>query len=203
MWHDMVQAHGVSFHSHTAFLTCRIALEWSEYGETDSENLTGYIVANFIAMEITGYPHENGAGKGREKMYDNILSALQGLEERLVRQQSGDGIGLKIPVTKEDVGYLVEEVYRGKSVVTSLPNRLALIRWKAPERGFRIAEDWEGQKSVRLSLNELVCMTKEEAAIHEKEVLKGGKAPEVVYSEDVVRLVERRKEEERFCHEYR
>ena len=83
----------------------------------------GYTVANFIVMEITEYPHERSEGKGREKLYDHILANLQGLEERLVRQQRVDALGLKIPVTKDDVGYLVEEVYRGKSVVSKLPTR--------------------------------------------------------------------------------
>lgn len=123
----------------------------------------GYTVANFVIVELTGYPHENGAGKGREKMYDNILANLQGLEERLARHEGADSLGLRIPVTKDDVGYLVEEVYRGKSVVSSLPTRLALVRWNMPEGGFKIQESGEGQRSVRLSLNELVCMTKGES----------------------------------------
>ena len=163
----------------------------------------GYTVANFVLCEITGYPHESGAGKGRDKMYENILSTLQGTEERLVRQDGVEAIGLKIPVTKDDVGYLVEEVYRGKSVISGLPTRLTLVRWKAPEAGFSIEEKPEGQKRVRLSLDELVCMTKEEAATHEKEILKGGKAVEAVYSKDVIQLVERRREEEKYYHRYR
>ena len=163
----------------------------------------GYTVANFVLCEITGYPHESGAGKGRDKMYENILSTLQGAEERLVRQDGVEAIGLKIPVTKDDVGYLVEEVYRGKSVISGLSTRLTLTRWKAPEAGFAIEENSEGQKRVRLSLDELVCMTKEEAATHEKEILKGGKAAESVYSKDVIQLVERRREEERYYQQYR
>ena len=61
----------------------------------------GYTIANFVVLELTGYPHENGAGKSREKMYDNILANLQGLEERLVRHEGADSRGLKIPVTKD------------------------------------------------------------------------------------------------------
>ena len=163
----------------------------------------GYTVANYVVCEITEYPHETGAGKAREKMYDNILSSLQGLEERLVRHEGEDGQGLRIPVTKDDVGYLVEEVYRGKSVVSGIPTRLALVRWKPPKEGVGVIKHTEGQKTVRLSLNDLVCMTKEEAALHEKEVLKAGKSPGSLYSNDVLQLVERRKEEERFYHSYR
>lgn len=163
----------------------------------------GYTVANFVVCEVTGYPHETGAGKAREKMYDNILSSLQGLEERLVRHDGEDGQGLKLPVTKDDVGYLVEEVYRGRSVISRLPTRLTLVRWTAPKGGFHVEVDAEGQKAVRLDLNDLICMTKEEAAAHEREVLKGGRAPESFYSGDVVETVRRRREEERWYQKYR
>ena len=162
----------------------------------------GYTVANFVILELTGYPHESVGGKGREKMYDNILANLQGLEERLARQ-GADPLGLKIPVTKDDVGYLVEEVYRGKSVVSNLPTRLALVRWEAPKSGFDLEENRAGQKSVRLSLNDLVCMTKDEAAVHEKEVLKEGRRVESIYSSEVLELVERRRGEERHYHQLR
>ena len=163
----------------------------------------GCTVANFVAMEITSYPHDISAGKSREKLYDAILSSLQGLEERMVRHHGQDSLGLKVPITKDDVGYIVEEAYRGKSVVSGLPTRLALIRWKRPEKGFKVSEDWEGQKSVGLKLNELVCMTKEEAAVHEKEVLKGGRGPEEVYEKEIVELVKKRREEEEYYQRYR
>ena len=163
----------------------------------------GYTVANFIVVEITDYPHETSEGKARDKLYDHILANLQGLEERLVRQQGANALGLKIPVTKDDVGYLVEEVYRGRSVVSKLPTRLTLIRWEKPVKGFRIEENWDGQKHVRLELHNLVLMTREEAAVHEKEILKEGKSVEDIYGEDVITLVERRREEEKVYERYR
>lgn len=163
----------------------------------------GYTVANFIVCEITGYPYETGAGKGRGKMYDNILSGLQGLEERMIKYKRQDWQGLRIPITKDDVGYLVEEVYKGKSVISGLPTRLALVRWKAPEGGFRILENYEGQKTVELNLQELVLMTKEEAAVHEREVLRDGKTPESMYPPDVLQLVKRRRDEEKHYQRYR
>ena len=163
----------------------------------------GYTMANFLVMEITGYPHELTAGKGREKVYENVLSNLQALEERLVRFQGGSALGLKIPVTKADVGYLVEEVYHGKSVVSGLATRPALVRWKAPTNGVFFEGRWDGQKNSNLRLSDLVCMTKEEAVVHETEVLMGGKLPDEVYSGDVVFLVERRRREEQYYSQYR
>ena len=163
----------------------------------------GYTVANFVVMEVTGYPHETGASKNRDKMYENILSTLQGQEERLARSTKADARGLKLPITNDDIGYLVEEVYRGRSVVSGVPTRLALVRWKVPEKGFRPDEDWEGQKYARLDLSELVCMTKEEALVHEKLVLMGGRAVEGLYTPEVIQLVERRQQEEAHYDRYR
>ena len=156
----------------------------------------GYVVANTIIMEVSEYPHEVTAGKGRDKMYESVLSTLQGIEERLARSADSDVQGLKIPITKEDIGYLIEEVYRGKSVVSGVPTRLTLTRWTAPEKGYRPDEDWEGQKVSRVRLNELVCMTKEEATVHEKEILKGGRALEGLYGREVIDLVKKRQQEE-------
>ncbi|KAL8996811.1 MAG: hypothetical protein Q9169_003780 [Polycauliona sp. 2 TL-2023] len=155
----------------------------------------GYTIANYVMLELTDYPHEIGAGKGREKMYDSILSGLQGQEERLARTAGQDPMGLKIPVSKADVEYLVEEVFRSKSVVSGLPTRLVLTRWRAPKDGSWVDHRWHGQKHAKLRLEDLVCMTKEEAAVHEKEVLKGGKPPEVMYDVDVIQQVERRRQE--------
>lgn len=163
----------------------------------------GCTVANFIVMEITDYPHEIGGGKNRDKMYEAILNNLQGQEERLARSTGVDVNGLKVPVSKDDIGYLVEEVYRGKSAISGVPTRLTLARWKVPERGYMPDEDWEGQKHVRLDLSELVCMTKEEAAVHQREVLLGGRAHEGLYNTDVISLVQRRQEEEVFYSRYR
>ena len=45
-------------------------------------------------------------------------------------------------------------------------------------------------------------MTKEEAAVHEREVLKGGKAVEELYDSRVVEYVARRLEEEKEYEKY-
>lgn len=75
----------------------------------------GYTLANHVICSIADYPLEYRVGdRGRDKMYDGILSALQGTVERLVRHEGGDVVGLRVPVSKDDISYLVEEVFRGK-----------------------------------------------------------------------------------------
>ena len=183
----------------------------------------GYTAANYVIMKITGYPHERIEGKSRDKMYDSILSQLQGLEERLLRQRllseghdkasAEDGArGLKIPVTKDDVGYLVEEVYRGKSIVSGVPARLALIRWRASpsesnkDSGSQARKDLDrqqGHKAADLNLVDLVCMTKDEAAVHEREILNGKRKVEDLYDQKVIDMVQQRMREERSYEQYR
>lgn len=164
----------------------------------------GLCAANHIMLEITGYPHEYLQAKGREKMYDGILANLQGCEERLAKAAGEDAVGLRIPVTIDDVGYLVEEVYRGRSVISGLPTRLVLIRWRKKDGKPAVVDrQHEGQKYSRLMVNDLVCMTKEEAARHERDVLKDGMTLEDIYDEDTIDLVEKRMNEEAHYQKYR
>lgn len=166
----------------------------------------GYTVANFVICSISAYPMEYRVGeKGREKMYDSILSALLGQEERLIRSAGVDAVGLRLPLNRDDVAYLVEEIFRGKSVVSGLSTRLALTRWRRPENGFKIDQTYmsEGQKYARLSSSDLVLMTKEEAQRHEREVLKGLKAPEDTYDQTILDLVKRRHGDEKAFDRYR
>jgi hypothetical protein len=180
----------------------------------------GLCLANHILLSIADYPGANAAdhsiaAKAREKMYEGILTNLQAQEERLARNRtrlnnpdfpSDDvAVGLRLPVTASDVGYLVEEVYRGRSVVSGLASRLSLVRWRAPPSKM---DDWidrrvPGQKAVRMDLGDLVCMTKDEVTRHEKLVLSGEKTSEELYDADVLALVERRREEERAFREQR
>ena len=151
----------------------------------------GLCVANHTMLEITGYPHDYLPSKARDKMYDGILAQLQGLEERVAKSHGLDPVGLRIPVTADDVGYIIEEVFHGRSVVSGLASRLALIRWRKPA-GNWVDMRTPGQKADKLELNQLVCMTKDEMHNHEQIVLRDGKPPEEVYNKRVVELVERR-----------
>jgi hypothetical protein len=96
------------------------------------------------------------------------------------------------------VGYLVEEVFNGRSIISGLSTRLALTRWNKPTQSF-MDQSTPGQKSSNLQMKDLVLMTKEEVTKHEKEVLKGEKSLEEVYdAETIKRVNERMAEEEKF-----
>ena len=162
----------------------------------------GLCAANYVLLEISGYPHECTPFKARVKMYDGILATLQGSEEKLARSFGDDALGLRLPITFEDVGYLVEEVFRGRSVISGLGNRLALVRWTAPLDS-TVDESVSGQKTVKLRLDDLVLMTKEEASRHEKLILQKEKVLADVYDDHVIHLVEKRRTEEAFYKKFR
>jgi tRNA A37 threonylcarbamoyladenosine dehydratase len=162
----------------------------------------GLAVANHVILEITGYPHDYLPTKARDKMYDGILGALAGAEERIARSFGFESQGLRIPITQDDVGYLVEEVYHGRSVISGLSTRLCLSRWVRPSGNF-IDKRTPDQKNSLLQMKDLVVMTKEEAAKHEKEVLKGGKMPEDLYDAKVLDSVKAMMEEEKKFERFR
>ena len=164
----------------------------------------GYTVANHVILQITGYPSEYVPAKGREKMYDGILAQLQGSEEKLIRSThpGEDAQGLKLALSVGDIGYVVEEVYKGRSAISGIPTRLALVRWRKPTESV-IDLNVQGQKSSTLRLRDLVCMTKEEAVVHEREVVKGGQTPEELYDSEIVEVIEGRIREEIGFEKYR
>ncbi|KAI4864350.1 ubiquitin-protein ligase molybdopterin-converting factor [Hypoxylon rubiginosum] len=156
----------------------------------------GYTAANHIILSVTGYPHDYVPAKGRDKMYEGLLAAVQGGEERILRHMtSGDAsitMGLRVPMTPGDTAFLAEEIFKGRSAITGLTTRLTLVRWRKPASSIlvRIGEGSNEQKSSNVKLHDLVCMTKEEGIRHDKEVLRGDKKPEDIYDSTTIEKVE-------------
>ncbi|KAH8880144.1 hypothetical protein GQ53DRAFT_755325 [Thozetella sp. PMI_491] len=157
----------------------------------------GYVVANHVILALTGYPTDYVAVKHSTKAQDSILGHLQGSEEKVVRNfYPGDpdaALGLKVPITPGDVAFLVEELYRSKSIVTGISSRLVLMRWHKPQESplVRIGEGKDEQKSTNTRLSHLVCLTREEATRHQKEILFGDKTHKDVYDASVIEAAER------------
>jgi tRNA threonylcarbamoyladenosine dehydratase len=167
----------------------------------------GYTIANHVICEITDYPIDySTASKTKDKMYDSVSATLYSLILRLVRAETGEEpVGLRIPVGKEDVAYAVDEIWRGKSAISGLGTRLQLIPWQRPPNGFLVDKTWEreGQKYLPLKLSDLVCMTREEAARHEKEILKGEKRVQELYDQQTLERIQRRRTEAEVYEKYR
>ncbi|KAJ6446896.1 NADH:ubiquinone oxidoreductase subunit [Purpureocillium lavendulum] len=152
----------------------------------------GLTAANHVILSITGYPIDYVPAKGRAKMYESILNYVQGSEERLARSTEPGIVGLKTPLTLGDIAFLSEELYHARSIVSGIPTKLVLVRWSKPAGpSFNvIGEGKDVQKWSTVRLRDLVCMTKEEANRHEKEVFKAGKTHGEVYDLETVDRVE-------------
>lgn len=166
----------------------------------------GLTVANYVMVTLAGYPMQTVEAKGRGKMYDGILAMVQGMEEKIGRKTMNWGDeqvkGLKVPLTSEDVGYIVEEVYRGRSAISGVPTRLSLVRWHKPSEG-SINDAVPDQINSKLRYRDLVCMTKEEAKLHMIEVILGDKTLEEMYDQETIERVEGRIQEEIAFEKYR
>lgn len=131
------------------------------------------------------------------------------MEEKVAKALEVDDpeahIRLRLPISLNDITYLVEEVYKGRSIVSGVPTRLVCVRWKRPEGTIlrKIGSGAEEQKTSVLRLRDIVCMTKEEAMEHLERVLTGDETVEDVYGPEVAARAEARMAEAAEAEEYR
>jgi tRNA threonylcarbamoyladenosine dehydratase len=162
----------------------------------------GLATANHVMLEISGYPHENVQSKSNEKRYAAMASEFLGQETRLAKRMGLEPTGLKTQLTADDIGLIVEEVYRGRSVLSGLVSRLAVVRWTIPSSDF-FDTSVPGQKVSRANMEDVVCMTKEEAQRHEELVLKGNTPVEELYDEAILEKIRQRLKTQRELQRYR
>ncbi|CAN6613370.1 tRNA threonylcarbamoyladenosine dehydratase 2 [Trichomonascus vanleenenianus] len=117
------------------------------------------------------------AGKSRSKLYESALQSLVGQAARMDWPESR-----KVPITTNDAGYIIEEVFRGKSPISGEGNRLVLSYW---------------DPNMPLRIGNILPMTKDQQAYHETHIFKNKESLESAYSADVLKVVnERFKEDE-------
>ena len=135
-------------------------------------------------MELGGSPANiqqqfSAPSKLRPKLYAEIHGHLKNKYDSF----GSSTLQPKCPFSMDDVGYIVDEVFRGRSVLEPFHStRLILVKWRT-----------EGEPSW----GNMVCLTKAEAAEHEKRVASAGDKVENVYGKEVVERVEKLWEEER------
>lgn len=142
----------------------------------------GLTIATYLITLISGYPVEPIEGKNRYKIYDGILQSLAGQQSRL------GYLDQRMPISLNDVSYILEEVFHGKSPISNYSTRLTLSRW---------------DPSKELNYQNIVIMTKDEQKRHEEKILKGDEKLEDVYSPEVIKKVKQRFAEEHFYSQFR
>ncbi|KAG0330647.1 hypothetical protein BG004_002046 [Podila humilis] len=133
----------------------------------------GMSMATFITCKIGGWPMDPLPIKLRDGLYQRIHRDLKVREGRL------DPDVETIALDRRDVGYVIEEIWRGKSAISKSMDKIGLCRWKRDEP---------------LTLQNVVLLTKSELDHHVKLPLDTDMAAE--YGQEVVDFVESRFSEE-------
>lgn len=148
----------------------------------------GMSMATYITCKIAGWALEPLPIKFREALYQRLHRDLKQQEESLygsgphettTTTTSSQVDDKDFPLDRRDVGYLVEEMFRGKSAVSKSMDRIVVCRWK---------------NSEPLSLLNAVVLTQQEMEKHV--ALPVGTDLTSVYGKDVVDYVEAQFSEE-------
>lgn len=152
----------------------------------------GLAVATFIICEIGGQKMEPLAFKGRRKLYEKLFHDLSVSEARhplagsQVDSQDAQNTGPRhhIPFSINDIAYLFEEVFRGRSIVPPFESLSGaqLHRWDS---------------TLPLSFQNVALFSRSQAKVHESEVLKKGRSPVEVWGADAAHMIKRRMASER------
>ncbi|KAI9505668.1 mitochondrial outer membrane protein [Coemansia spiralis] len=134
----------------------------------------GIAMGTHVLTELAGFPTEPLAVKGRHALYSRLQRDLGNREQKV---SPADG-GPQLHMSVDDCGYMLEEIWRGKSVISGATDRLALTRWR---------------RDKPMSTSNCVCMTKEEADEHDKLAV----SPEERYSPEIIGFVDKRLTEEK------
>ncbi|WFD27803.1 hypothetical protein MNAN1_002808 [Malassezia nana] len=166
----------------------------------------GLAAATYILCDVAQYKLEPLAIKGRRKLYEKLFADLNVSESkfpsppidiRAPRTLSKDVPSnyvptpdgpapprVRIPFGVNDIGYIFEEIFRGRSVVPPY-DTLAIGQ----------LERWDPKRP--LDYDNVVLFTRPQAREHEKEVLATGRDPAEYWGPNVAVKVEQRRAEER------
>ncbi|CAO3574510.1 unnamed protein product [Mortierella alpina] len=137
----------------------------------------GMSMATFITCKIAGWTIDPLPTKFRMELYQRLHRELKSQEES---RHPGT---TDIPLDRRDVGYVLEEMFRGRSAVSQSMDKLALCRWRREEP---------------LSCLNIVVMTQREMERHL--ALPKDADLEKIYGKSVTDYVEARfEEEEQIC----
>jgi len=140
-------------------------------------SMFGQAMAAHTITQLANFPTQPLPIKNRTKVYHRIFNDLLARENKLVG-------ATRIPFSEEDIGYIFEDVFRGRSVVHpgfQVSSHPCMVRWRMEEE---------------LHWGNCVVMDRAEADLHQQKVLRDRLLPSVVWGPETVRLVQARFSEE-------
>ncbi|ORZ27946.1 ubiquitin--protein ligase molybdopterin-converting factor [Lobosporangium transversale] len=133
----------------------------------------GMSMATFIVCKLADWPMDPLPIKLRDSLYLRLHRELTVREKRIDKSIE------TIALDRRDIGYVLEEIFRGKSVLSQSTHKVGLCRWKRTEP---------------LSLQNVVVMTKGEMVKHD--MLAPDADLREAYGDEVVDYVEAKFREE-------
>ncbi|KAG0254371.1 hypothetical protein BGZ95_006064, partial [Linnemannia exigua] len=142
----------------------------------------GMSMATFTTCKIAGWAMDPLPVKNRTELYQRLHRDLRIQEEELATKQGKSATD--VPLDRRDVGYIVEEIFRGgKSGLSQSMDRITVCRWK---------------REKPLNLTNVVVLTQKEMERHV--ALPAGVDLEEVYGKEAVAYIEGLfREEELIC----
>ncbi|KAI9610851.1 hypothetical protein H4Q26_008693 [Puccinia striiformis f. sp. tritici PST-130] len=140
-------------------------------------SMFGQAMAAHTITQLANFPTQPLPIKNRTKVYHRIFNDLLAREFRLNGATT-------IPFSDKDIGYILEDLYRGRSVVHpafKVSSHPCMIRWSMDEE---------------LHWTNCVVMDRSEADIHQQKVLVDRQDPRLVWGSETVELVKARFSEE-------
>ncbi|WFD23927.1 hypothetical protein MEQU1_002621 [Malassezia equina] len=169
----------------------------------------GLAAATYILCDVAQYKLEPLAIKGRRKLYEKLFADLNVSESKFpsppvdirapprkardpndvpstYTQTPGAPLPprVRIPFGVNDIGYIFEEIFRGRSVVP-------------PHDTLAVGQLERWDPTCPLDYDNVVLFTRPQAREHEKEVLATGRDPAEYWGPNVAAKVEQRRAEER------
>lgn len=144
--------------------------------------LFGLSLATYVIARISNFHIEPLPIKNRITSYEKLHRELSNKERDVFKSTEPPYIAVS------EVGYLVEEVWRGRSAISQSFDKLALTRWNT---------------AVPSTLQNTIVMTRSEALKHEKAMPKTRQELLNIYGEEVVAYVERRYQIEKEWSQWR
>ena len=141
--------------------------------------LFGNTMASFVVTQLAEWPMEPLPFKCRDRIYQRLLR--DALLKEVKQYNNKQGISL----STADIGFVFEEIWRGRSALSGAFEKLALVRW---------------DKAKPFTYGNIVCLTKMEAERHEELTVDEFTRH---YSPDFLTFVHRRLEKEKEENEWR
>ncbi|KAJ3154565.1 hypothetical protein HK101_001607 [Irineochytrium annulatum] len=146
----------------------------------------GCALASYVITELAGFVTDPLPIKLRRRVYDRILKDLK-MDENRVKQIGGEGEKAEVLMTAGDVGFVLEEIFKGKSLLSGSleKEKITLAPW---------------DPNAPIEPGNMICLTIKEAERHRNLAMENYKE---VYGQETVRFAEERMEETRRAMKWR